>query len=100
MRGGRNRQLFARRIGEDTRLETVADIADLSVQAYGVDVPTMGNSWHSMKLVVKGDLFTIYMDDKELFKVQDSTFTNAGKVGFWTKADAVSYFDDFKVEKN
>ncbi len=30
--GGRNRQLFARRIGENTRLETVADIADLSVQ--------------------------------------------------------------------
>ena len=34
-RGGRNRQRFARRIGDDTRLETVADIADLSVQALG-----------------------------------------------------------------
>ena len=33
--GGRNRQRFARRIGEDTRLETVGDIADLSVQALG-----------------------------------------------------------------
>ena len=34
-RGGRNRQLFARRIGENTRLETVEDIADLSVQTLG-----------------------------------------------------------------
>ena len=34
-RGGRNRQIFARRIGEDTKLETVADIADLSVRALG-----------------------------------------------------------------
>ncbi len=34
-RGGRNRQLFARRIGENTRLETVADIADLNVRALG-----------------------------------------------------------------
>ena len=34
-RGGRNRQRFARRIGEDTRLETVEDIADLSVRALG-----------------------------------------------------------------
>ncbi len=31
----RNRQIFALRIGEDTRLETVGDIADLSVQALG-----------------------------------------------------------------
>ncbi len=31
-RGGRNRQRFARRIGENTRLEKTADIRDLSVQ--------------------------------------------------------------------
>ena len=35
VRGGRNRQLFARRIGEDTRLGTIADVADLSIQALG-----------------------------------------------------------------
>jgi len=39
------------------------------------------------------------MDDKELFKVQDTTFGNSGKVGFWTKADAVTYFDDLEIEK-
>lgn len=68
-------------------------------RTYGVDVPSMGNDWLALKLVVKGDLFTVYFEDKELFKVQDSTFTNAGKVGFWTKADAVTYFDDFVVEE-
>jgi hypothetical protein len=31
-------------------------------------------------------------------KTGDSTFPDAGKVGFWTKADAVTYFDDFVVE--
>ena len=68
-------------------------------RTYGMDVPPMSNSWHSLKLMVKSDLFTVYLDDKELFKVQDSTFGNAGKVGFWTKADAVTYFDDFEIEK-
>jgi len=67
-------------------------------RTYGVDVPAQGDSWHTMKLTVKGDLFTVYLDGKELFKVQDSTFSDAGKVGLWTKADAVTYFDDFIIE--
>ncbi len=67
-------------------------------RTYGVDVPKIGNTWHSIKLIVKGDLFTIFMDDKELFQVQDDTFTEAGKVGLWTKADAVTYFDDFVID--
>ncbi len=68
-------------------------------RTYGVDVPKIGNTWHSIKLVVKGDFFTIFMDGNELFQVKDDTFTKAGKVGLWTKADAVTYFDDFEVEK-
>jgi len=67
-------------------------------RTYGVDVPVQGDSWHAMKLTVKGDLFTVYLDGNELFKVQDSTFPDAGKVGLWTKADAVTYFDDFIIE--
>lgn len=68
-------------------------------RTYGVDVPTMGNQWHTLKLIVQGDVFTVFLNDKELFKVQDKTFTNTGKVGFWTKADAVTYFDDFEILK-
>lgn len=68
-------------------------------RTYGVDVPPMGNQWHTLKLIVKGDVFTVFLNDKELFKVQDKTFTKVGKVGFWTKADAVTYFDDFEIQK-
>jgi len=67
-------------------------------RTYGVDVPPLGDTWHTIKLTVLDDLFTTYLDEKELFKVQDSTFPNPGKVGLWTKADAVTYFDDFKIE--
>jgi hypothetical protein len=30
---------------------------------------------------------------------EDRTFTNAGKVGFWTKADSVSAFANLKIER-
>ena len=69
-------------------------------RTYGVDVPRLGETWHSLKLTVKGDLFTVYLDDKELFKVRDSTFPQAGQTGLWTKADAVTYFDNFEIEQN
>jgi len=32
-----------------------------------------------------------------MFDVEDRTFTEAGQVGLWTKADSVTYFDDFQV---
>lgn len=31
------------------------------------------------------------------YEVEDGTFTEAGKIGVWTKADSVTYFDDLKV---
>jgi hypothetical protein len=69
-------------------------------KTYGVPVAKLGNGWNTLKLEVKGDLFTVYLNNKELFKVKDSTFPNAGKIGLWTKADAVTYFDDYEVVIN
>jgi hypothetical protein len=30
-------------------------------------------------------------------EVEDTTFPSAGKTGLWTKADSVTYFDEFEV---
>ena len=78
------------------------DRTDLPVvgkgRTYGVDVPKLGNKWNDLKLIVVDDLFTVYLNGKEIFKVKDKTFTQAGRVGLWTKSDAVTYFDDFQVK--
>ncbi len=66
-------------------------------RTYGVDVKPLGNGWNTLKLIVQDDLFTVYLNGEELFKVKDETFKNAGKIGLWTKADAVSDFDDLHV---
>jgi hypothetical protein len=34
-----------------------------------------------------------------MFEVEDSTFTDAGKVGLWTKADSVTLFDELKYNE-
>ncbi len=66
-------------------------------RTYGVDVEPLGNGWNDLKLTVVDNLFTVYLNNKEIFQVRDETFVNAGKVGLWTKADAVTYFDDFQI---
>ncbi|MCP4213740.1 MAG: DUF1080 domain-containing protein [bacterium] len=64
-------------------------------RTYGVkhDVPV--NQWSTLRVVVKGDHFDIYFNDKKLFEASDKTHTRAGKVGMWTKADSHTLFDDF-----
>jgi hypothetical protein len=55
------------------------------------------NEWHVLKVEMKGDHIECYLDGTKHLDVKDSTFTKAGKVGLWSKADAQTRFDDFKV---
>jgi hypothetical protein len=64
---------------------------------YGVEHPVPAGSWSTLGVAFRGLRFTIYLDGKELFQVEDSTFSVAGRVGLWTKADSVTYFDDFEL---
>ena len=63
---------------------------------YGVKEPVAPQQWHTLRVDFTGDIFTVKLNGKELFKVQDSTFPDAGMVGLWTKADSVTLFDDFE----
>ncbi len=66
-------------------------------KTYGVDVEPLGSGWNTLGLKVVDNLFTVYLNKKQIFQVSDKTFQNAGKIGLWTKADAVTYFDDLQV---
>jgi hypothetical protein len=61
---------------------------------YGVAVAVPANIWHSLRIDFKGARFTASFNGKQMFEVEDSTFTGAGKVGLWTKADSVTVFDE------
>jgi hypothetical protein len=49
-----------------------------------------------LRVKFQGSLMTVFFNGQQLFEVEDSTFSDAGKVGLWTKADSVTYFDDFR----
>jgi hypothetical protein len=59
------------------------------------NVPT--GQWSKLRVVAAGNLFEVFVNSQKLYEVEDNTFTEAGKVGLWTKADSVTYFDDLRV---
>jgi hypothetical protein len=38
----------------------------------------------------------VFLNGEKLIDVEDATFTAAGRVGLWTKADSVTRFDDLE----
>jgi 3-keto-disaccharide hydrolase len=62
---------------------------------YGVKEPVSSGQWHTLRVEFAGNHFKLTFDGKPLFDVEDTTFTEAGKIGVWTKADSVTLFDDF-----
>lgn len=66
-------------------------------QLEGANLKVTTNEWHSLGLRAEGERFTVSYDGKVLFGVTDKTFTEAGGVALWTKADSVTRFDQVKI---
>ncbi len=64
----------------------------------GANLKVAANEWHTLALKAEGHRFTITYDGKELFTATDPTFTDAGKVALWTKADSVTRFDRIEIK--
>lgn len=73
VKGGRRRQL------QSARLELEA------------------GRWYELRIVMIGSHITCFLDGEPMLEVVDETFTESGRVGLWTKADAVTSFDDLTV---
>jgi hypothetical protein len=63
-----------------------------------VSVKLKVGEWHTLKVAMIGYTLACYVNDKKLLDVTDTSLPNAGWVGFWSKADAVSLFDDLKIK--
>ncbi len=66
-------------------------------RTYGKKATVPGNHWSELRVTARGNLFTVYLNGQKLYEVEDGSFTDAGKIGVWTKADSVTYFDDLRV---
>jgi hypothetical protein len=63
----------------------------------GVHHEIPSNAWSILKVSARGNRFQVYMDHRRILQGWDNTFMTGGKVGLWTVADSVTYFDDFRI---
>ncbi|MGA2154599.1 MAG: hypothetical protein ABSH37_09295 [Bryobacteraceae bacterium] len=55
------------------------------------------NTWNILKVSVRGSRFQVYVNHRRILQADDKTFSGPGRLGLWTVADSVTYFDDFRV---
>ena len=67
------------------------------VQFAGENFKVGSGEWHELRVECAGNKIICYYDGEKKIEATDETFKEAGKVGLWTKADSVTYFDDLRV---
>ena len=69
----------------------------LPSRSYGVKHQIPRGRWNTLRVEFQGASFIVSFNGERLFETEDQTFTKPGKTGLWTKADSVTYFDNFTV---
>lgn len=56
--------------------------------------------WHTIKVRHSGPDITCWLNGKELLKASDTSLPDDGGIGVWTKADAITMFDNISVARD
>jgi hypothetical protein len=61
-------------------------------------IPLKARKWYVMRIENKGNKIVCFLDGNKYLEARDNTF-KTGKIGLWTKADAVTAFDNLRVKE-
>ena len=86
----------ANSLEDNFRLYQVVEGRRRMIKSTRVEPPAI-KKWHTLRVVALGDHIQAFLNDELLIDHHDSTYAR-GHVGLWTKADAVTEFDDFTVK--
>jgi hypothetical protein len=53
--------------------------------------------WHTLRVINRGCQVQVFYDEKPVLDLCDQTFQK-GRIGLWTKSDAVTYFDNLTLK--
>jgi hypothetical protein len=68
-------------------------------QLKSIDSEIKSGEWFTMTVEMNGNNISCSLDGNKMIETSDDTFNSAGQIGFWTKADAVTFFDDLDITK-
>ena len=62
------------------------------------DVKVKTDEPHTIRVTHQGSRIACFLDGKKLLEADDKTIVKPGKIGVWSKADAVTDFDDVEIK--
>jgi hypothetical protein len=65
--------------------------------ATAYDIPISTREWFTVKVEHKTDSIFCFLNNKKLISTISKAISETGGVGIWSKADAATSFDDFKM---
>jgi hypothetical protein len=68
-------------------------------QLQSADVEAARGQWCRVRVTMVGSRIACYLNEKRWLEADDDTFAEPGLVGLWTKADAVTAFDDLAINE-
>jgi len=83
-------------LGHNLRFYKVVDGIRSAPIGPALDIAT--NTWHTLAVQCLGDQITCWLDGKPAMPTLNDSSFSSGKIGFWTKSDAVSYFGDTAID--
>jgi hypothetical protein len=66
-------------------------------QLISVDCNIKTGTWFTMTIEMKSNKISCSLNGSRMIETEDDTFKSPGYIGLWTKADAVTYFDDITI---
>jgi hypothetical protein len=67
-------------------------------QLKSIDCAIKKGVWFTMSVEMKGNNISCSLNSIKMIETTDDTFKSPGQIGMWTKADAVTYFDDLNIQ--
>ena len=67
------------------------------IELNSANIELDSKQWYIIKIRMQENHIKCYLNGNIMLDVFDNTITNSGKVGFWTKSDAVTYFDNLCI---
>jgi hypothetical protein len=68
------------------------------IQFAGVNTKVATGTWQELGIALRGNRFEVRLNRQSLLIATDATFSAAGRVALWTKADSVTSFDNLIIK--
>lgn len=94
-----NNYYVARWNADSVRVDRVVNGERQLMTPHEIKVTLAAKSWHTLTVEHRGEDIKVFMGKKRVFEGKDRTYTEAGRIGVWIKADSLTYFDDLTAEE-